>query len=238
MNSWSALVRLFYSISLTKLRLGLLGLLGVVAIALALVVGASDSFSPTQAAADLVDGYGLTLFVPIVTLVLAAAIFDSMVEDATLVYVWLRPVPRWHLASAATTAAVLAATPIVVVPLVVAALVAGGGTTVAVATALAATVAVIGYASLFVAVGLIARRSLTWGMVYILVWEALIARVGTASSRLSIQHYSRSVLAEVADVSLSGGGDAPLAAGLIVPLVVMAGGVALTAAWLRNTNVA
>lgn len=238
MTTWWALVRLFYSLSLTKLRMGLLSVLGLVAIAAALVVGSSEPFSATQAAADLVDGYGLTLLVPIVTLVLAAAIFDSMVEDSTLVYVWLRPVPRWHLASAATTAAVFAATPIVVVPLTVAALVAGGGAAVAVAAALSATVGVIGYASLFVAVGLIARRSLTWGMVYILVWEALVARVGTASSRLSIQHYSRSVLANVADVRLAEGGDASLAVGVIVPLLVVAAGVALTAMWLRNTNVA
>lgn len=238
MTTWLAMVRLFLSISLTKLRVTLLVVLGLVAVVLAVVVGQADNqTSAAQAAADLIDGYGLTIFAPIVTLVLASAVFDTLVEDSTLVYLWLRPVPRWHLAAAATTAAVLGAVPIVAAPLALAALVAKGGAAVALGTIAGSVVAVVGYAAIFVAVGLIARRSLTWGMVYILVWEALVARVGTTSSRLSIQHYSRSVLAQVADVSLSRG-DAPLAVAILVPLIVLAGGMLLVSIWLRNADVA
>lgn len=238
MTAWLALVKLFLSISLTKLRVALLGLLGLVAVVLAVVVSRTDSTSTVKTAADLIDNYGLTIFAPIVTLVLASAVFDTLVEDATLVYVWLRPIPRWQPALAATVAAVVGAAPIVIIPLTVAALLAGGGAAVAWGTIAGSAVAVVGYASLFVAIGLVTRRSLTWGMIYILIWEALVARVGTASSRLSIQHYARSALSEVADVVLAQGGDAPLAVAVIVPLAVLVTGVGLTTVWLQRANVA
>ncbi len=238
MTTWFALVKLFWSISLTRLRVVLLSALGLAAVVLALVAGQGDpTTSAAEAAATLIDGYGLTILTPIVTLVIASACFDNLVEDSTLVYLWLRPIPRWHLASAATVASVSAATPIVVIPLTLASIVAGGGPTVALGTIVSATVAVVGYSAFFVAAGLITRRSLTWGMVYILVWEAFIARVGTASSRLSVQHYSRSAMAEVADVALSGG-DAPLWVAITAPIMFLAVGLIITSVWLNRTNVA
>lgn len=238
MTTWLALVRLFWSIALTRVRVAILSLLGLVAVGLGVVVGQSDpTSSAAQAAASLIDTYGFTLLAPIVTLVIASACFDNLVEDSTLVYLWLRPIPRWYLASAAAAASVSAAAPIVGVPLVVAALVSGGGGAVVAGTIVGSVVAALGYAGFFVAAGLVTRRSLTWGMVYVLVWEAFIARVGTTSSRLSVQHYARSVMAEVANVTLEGG-DASLWLALATPVVFLVIGVALTSHWLRRTSVA
>lgn len=232
-----ALLGVLASSVLTKGRLAVLVVLGAIAIGVGVAVGASDNALPTQAGADLVNGYGLALLAPVVTLVLASAIFGNTVEDGTLVYLWLRPVGRATLALAGYLAAVLVALPAVVLPLVVAAALTGGGAELVVGVLLSSTLGVLGYAGLFVAVGLVVRRALAWGIVYILIWEGFIARAGTSSSQLSVQYYARSLLADLTDVPLRLSGASTVAA-VVVPLLAAGLGVAFTAWRLRRMSVA
>jgi ABC-2 type transport system permease protein len=231
------LVGVLAALALTRARLAALGMLGLLAVIVGAVVGRSDTVSALRAGADLVNGYGLTVLAPVVTLVLASAVLGDTIDDGTLVYLWLRPVGRATLAGAAYAASLLVALPVVVVPLAVAAAITGGGGALVVGAAASASLAVVGYAGIFVALGLIARRALAWGIVYILIWEGFIARAGTASSQWSVQYYARSVLADVADVSLRLG-DASLAAAVLMPMLFAAAGVALTARRLRRMSVA
>ena len=57
---------------------------------------------------------------PVTTLVFAAASLGDFREDGTLVYLWLRPVPRWQIIAAALGASITVTLPLVLVPLVVA----------------------------------------------------------------------------------------------------------------------
>lgn len=237
MSALGALVGLLARTALTRGRLAALGSLGLLAVLVGIAVGRSDTVSALRAGTDLVNGYGLTVLAPVVTLVLASATLGDTVDDGTLVYLWLRPVGRATLAIAAYLASVLVAAPVVVVPLAVAAAVTGGGIDLVAAAVASATLAVVGYAGLFVALGLIARRALAWGIVYVLIWEGFIARAGTASSRWSVQYYARSVLSDLTDVSLRLG-DAGLALAVVVPLLFAAAGVAVTAVRLSRMSVA
>ena len=53
--------------------------------------------NPEQAAADAVASYGLGILVPLATLWLGTSALGDLVEDRLLVYLWLKPVPRWQL---------------------------------------------------------------------------------------------------------------------------------------------
>ena len=101
MSAFAAIYRVVLGAIATKGRLVLLVALGAVAVLVGLLVGAADSVDPEQGAADLVNGYGLSVLAPVVSLVFAAAALGDMNEDNTLVYVWLRPVPRETIAGAA-----------------------------------------------------------------------------------------------------------------------------------------
>lgn len=237
MSTFVVLVRVLLGTSVSRGRLLGLASLGLVAIAVGTAIGMSSPTSPTTAGAELVSAYGLSILVPVVTLVLATGALGSCVEDNTLVYLWLRPVSRITLATAAITATVAVAAPMVVVPLTVAALLTGGGGSLVVATIVSSTMAVVGYAGLFVASGLLAKRALLWGVFYILIWEGFIARAGTSSSRFSVQYYARTVLSELSDVPLRLS-DAPIAAAFVVPIVVAAVGGAVTALRLQRMSVA
>jgi ABC-2 type transport system permease protein len=225
------------SATVTRARLaGLVGL-GLLAVVVGLAIGLAGPPSPTVAGADLVNLYGLGILAPVVTLVIASAVLGDTIEDNTLVYLWLRPIPRMTIAGSAGLASFAIAAPVVVAPLVVAAALTGGSGALLVGTALGAALAVLGYTGAFVLLGLLTKRSLLWGVMYILIWEGFIARAGTSSSQFSVQYYARSVLAEVADVSLRLG-DASMGAALTFPIVVTALALGIATVRLRHINVA
>lgn len=237
MTTYLALVRALLGGIASRARLGGLIALGVVAVLVAFVIAQSDPASPTQAGASLINVYGLTILVPVVTLVFASAALGDLVDDQTLVYLWLRPTARWLLAAAAFTAALVVAAPVAIVPLVLAAVVVDNTGGLVAGATLGAALGVAGYTGVFVALGLMARRALAWGLLYILIWEGFVARAGTSSSQLSIQYYSRSALGQLADVSLRLSG-ASMTTALLIPVAVAIVGIAVTTHRLRRISVA
>lgn len=181
--------------------LGLLAL-GAVGVLTALAIRSSDMVDHELAGARFVDTFGLALLAPVATLVFASAALGDPNEDGTLVYLWLRPVPRSRTVLAATASSIVVTWPVVVGPLVVAAAVTGGGPDLVRGTAVAASLAVVAYAAVFVAVGLRLRRALMWGLLYILIWEGFVAQANDSAARLAIRTYTRGLFADVADVYL------------------------------------
>jgi ABC-2 type transport system permease protein len=100
---------------------------------------------------------------------------------------------------AAFGATLTIALPVAVVPATLAAAVSGVGPELTVGALASTALATLGYASVFLGLGLVAKRALAWGLAYILIWEGAVARVARGAARLSIGSYSRSVLADLAD---------------------------------------
>ena len=176
---WGVLVR---SIA-TRLRVAALGLLGLGAVALGISVHVANPFDRADAAWSLVDTYGLSLLVPVVSLVFASAALGDVTEDGTLVYLWLRPYPRWQLAVAAFAASVTVVVPVAVLPLVLAAALTGEGGRLVAAAAAGGLLATIAYSAVFCGLGLRVRRALAWGLAYLLIWEQAVARVSHGAAR-------------------------------------------------------
>jgi ABC-2 type transport system permease protein len=221
----------------TRGRIAVLGLLGVVGIVVGIAVGAADVTDRAQAAADLVNGFGLTVYVPVVTLVFASAALGDPAEDGSLVYLWLRPVARWRIVAGALGATLTVTLPLVVVPMTVMAIVAGGDGGLVAGAALASAVGVVAYASLFCYVGLRVRRALVWGLAYVLLWEGFVSAAGDNAARLAVRSYTRSILARAGDVELRLGDISPAYA-IVVPLAVAGLAFFVTTRRLHRTEVA
>jgi ABC-2 type transport system permease protein len=167
-GSLLALYRLLLRTQITVPRLLGIAALGALSIVLGLFARLDDN-SP-QATVDAVASYGLGLLVPLATLWLGTSAVGDLVEDRLLVYLWLKPVPRWQLPAAAVLATVSVVVPLSVLPLTASALV--GAADVAWATLLAASLAALAYAGLFVAAGLWFRRAIWWGLAFVVIWDA------------------------------------------------------------------
>ena len=183
-------LRLLLSV-LAALALGGVGL--VVRLRTDAALGVDDEQVATLAATLV-----LTLYAPLLSLVQAAAVVGDLRDDGTLVYLWLRPVPRWRLAVSAALAVFLRSVPLAVLATVVLVAAAGGGPRLILAAGYAAVLACLGYAGLFSFLGLAVRRALVWGLVYVLVWEGVVGTFGALPARLAVSTYSSSWLAHVA----------------------------------------
>jgi ABC-2 type transport system permease protein len=235
MKQFGALYDLILRTQASRARLVMLLGLGVIGILIGFAIGAGDS-NP-DAGAEFINAWGLTIVVPVTTLVFASAALGDLIDDGTMVYLWLRPVARWKLAVAAAAASFTVVLPLVLLPLSIAAAATGKGSDLVVGTAVASTLGIAAYTGLFVTLGVRVRRSLLWGLLYIFIWEGFVARAGDTASRLAICSYTRSVLSDATGVELRLA-DVSTAYRYIVPLAVLAVALAYTTRRLRVQDVA
>lgn len=223
--------RLLLGGQLTRGRLVGLGVLSGISILLAVLSrGASD---PEEAAVGSLVEYGISLLVPLAAVLLAVPMLGNLIEDRLLVYLWLKPVPRWHLAVAAVAAVSTVLVPVVVLPIGVAAVISGIGGLVVPAIAASAVGAVV-YSALYVFAGARFSWGLWLALVYLALWENVLARISDGTARLSIRSYLLTIFEWGTDENVSGAGRANWAA-IAIPIVVTVIATALTA-WALNSR--
>jgi len=225
---------------LSRARVAAMAAIGIIGVLVAVAIRAADLTEGERTLAitrDLLGGYGLNLVVPVTALVFASAAFGDPTDDRTMVYLWLTPIPRWRLVAAGWAAALTVSGPVAVVPVVLAAAVAGADGRLVAASAAGASLATAGYTAVFLGLGLIVRRALAWGLVYVLIWELAVARVSKGAARLSVSVYSRSILSAVGEV-VKPRNAAAVSTSLIVLALVMAAATALTTRVLSRADVA
>ena len=227
-----ATIRVVYDVVLRQLvstaRIVALVLLSLTTTIAGFAIGTSDSASITDAA-GMIGNLGLAVVVPVVALVFAGAALGDLREDKTLVYLWLRPLPRLPIVVGAALAALTLVVPVAVPPVVLGAALTGAGEGIVGATALATLVAAVAYVGIFTLFGVWLRRYIVWGLGYILIWEGFIALGGAGVAQFAIRKYTRSILADItgADLRLA---DFNTATGVVVPLLVAVAALAI-ASW-------
>jgi len=226
-----ALIGVFVRSASTRGRMLGLFALGIFAIALAVVVRTAPD-ADADAPGTLVDALGLTLIVPVAALLVATATLGQLRSDQSLVYVWLRPVSRLSIAAAAWIASMLITLPTVALPLMVTAAMAGGDSDLVVATAVATVLGLAAYNGIFVALGLLTRHAAIWGLGYILVWEGVLAALGSGINRLALRNYTRSIMESM------GGADLPLANSSTTTAVIVLAAVAVVAVLVTGRRLA
>jgi ABC-2 type transport system permease protein len=226
-----ALYRLLLRTQVTLPRL--LGIAGLGAISILIGLFARWDDNQAQAAADGVTSYGLGLLVPLAALWFGTSAIGDLVEDRLLVYVWLKPVPRWQLPAAAVLATVSVVVPLTALPLTVSALFAGAGD-VAWATLLAASLGGFAYSGLFVAAGIAFRRAVWWGLVFVLIWEAVVAQAAEGTARFAVVGWSSPLLGLAPGIDVEPEAGAAAVALVVLPAIAVAGWLAATWRYRRT----
>ena len=180
-------------------RLLLIFLLAALPVVLAVILSAFASDDPgsnTRFIDSIVDGIIIAGVMPIVVMTLATAAFGNELEDRTLNVLVLKPVSRAAIVLPKLAASIVIAAPLVVVAGAAVTLIAieGGGTRAALATAAALLAGVVTYAAVFTWAGLMSSRALGFVLVYVFLWEGLLATFLSGIRYLSIRGYTLGIL--------------------------------------------
>ena len=142
----------------------------------------------------------VTTLLPIVGLVFGTAALGAELEDGTAVFLLVKPIDRWRIVVAKLIVAVgLSIALVAPASFVAGAILQPGGTGLsgavgaAVGTAVGATV----YATVFFALSLVTGRALAIGLVYVLVWEGVLAGLLEGIRVLSIRQYTLAISAAI-----------------------------------------
>ncbi|EGX60686.1 integral membrane protein [Streptomyces zinciresistens K42] len=190
--------RLTYRALLGRRRALILAALPVLLIALSVAVrvlaGADD-----QTAADLLGGLALATMVPIIGVIAGTGAIGPEIDDGSVVYLLSKPLKRPTIIFTKLIVAVAVTMVFSALPTFIAGFILNGnGQQIAVAYTVAALVASIAYAALFLLLGTVSRHAVVFGLVYALVWEALFGSLVPGARTLSVQQWSLAVAQKVA----------------------------------------
>jgi ABC-2 type transport system permease protein len=189
----------------------LVALLGALPILIALLVRASGRVTHLDAATEaILDRLVISTLVPLVALVFGTAALGSELDDGTAIYLIAKPVARWRIVAAKViVAAGLAVAVTAPSAFVAAAILSSGdaGLGPAVGYAAGAAVAATLYAAVFLALSLVTGRALAIGLIYILVWEGILAGLFEGTRTFSIRQYALGIADLIGGGSKAASGD-------------------------------
>jgi len=167
-----------------------------VGLAASLVVFASPGFGYSRGFVNgLVDGVVIAVVLPLVTMALATTAFGNELEDRTLGYLALTPVPRWWIVLSKFAAGFLVAGPLLVVSGAVSTLIGlHGDLRAATAVGVSLLLGTLAYTAIFIWAGLIAPRALSFALVYVFLWEGVLSTFLGGIRYLSVRGYALAIL--------------------------------------------
>ncbi|MFF6999528.1 ABC transporter permease [Streptomyces sp. NPDC008313] len=229
--------RLTYRGLLGRRRALILGALPVLLVVISVVVRALTG-ADDQVAADVLGGFALATMVPIIGVIAGTGAIGPEIDDGSVVYLLAKPLKRPTIIFTKLIVAVAVTMVFSAVPTFVAGLILNGnGQQIAVAYTVAALVASIAYAALFLLLGTITRHAVVFGLVYALVWEALFGSLVAGARTLSVQQWSLAVAHKVTGGDLVTS-DVGLTTAVILLVAVTAGATWYAGQKLRTLTLA
>ena len=176
-------------------RLLVLTLISLLPVGVVALIAQLDEVDTAGIVGNSFEPLVVSLILPLVVMVLASSAFGNEVEDRTLSLLTTKPVPRWSLVLAKLVGTILVAGPIMVgVSVILLALPPDREGGVIAAAAAGTAVGVVVYAAVFTWAGLVTTRALAFGLVYVLLWEALITSFLGGTRYLSVRSYMIGVM--------------------------------------------
>ncbi|HEY7381748.1 MAG TPA: ABC transporter permease [Gaiella sp.] len=207
-----------------------LGLVALPVLAGVLFHVADSDVTSAEYADDVTATLVASGILPLVMLLFGTSAFGNELGDRTLGYLVLKPLPRWRIVAPKLFATLLVGgLPIAVSGFVLVAVVEDGALGGATATGVGLAVGAAAYAAVFTWAGLVTRHALVFGLVYVFVWEAVLAAYLDGIRFLSVRRYTLSIVNGLdddrlrsMDVSLGLGGGLAGAALVITAFTALA----------------
>ncbi|MDQ1027666.1 ABC-2 type transport system permease protein [Streptomyces umbrinus] len=211
--------RLTYRGLLGRRRALILGALPALLIVISVAVRAFTG-TDDQVASDVLGGFALATMVPIIGVIAGTGAIGPEIDDGSVVYLLAKPVKRPTIIFTKLIVAIAVTMAFSAIPTFLAGMILNGnGQQIAVAYTVAALVASIAYAAMFLLLGTITRHAVVFGLVYALVWETLFGSLVSGARTLSVQQWSLAVAQKVSGGDLVTS-DVGLTTGTVLLVVV------------------
>ena len=246
-----------FSLTLRQLtgsrRQAILWLFAASPLAMAILIRVLSDDYTSVIVGQLFDLLLVAVVLPLVVAILATTALGDDVEDRTLSYILLRPIPRWQIVAAKyVSVVVLSAVPL----LLMGAAMAGVAfideaedlndyenvirPILGVVAGLA--LGVLAYSAAFMWLGLISGQALGLAIVYVFVWEGVAANIFSGIRYLSIRSYSLITMREAGgstlyEISPVAGAEIGIAVALGGAAAIVIAFLALTLVQLKNMDV-
>jgi ABC-2 type transport system permease protein len=179
--------------TLGRRRAFLFAIPAVVLIVLTLVLRASHPAGGDQWPSEVLGDFGFSVLLPLTALIIGTGVLGAEIDDGSAIHLLATPVPRSTVV--VTKFAVAAAMTMVfaAVPELIAGLIAPHTGKLAVALFAGALVGSVIYSAVWVAASVVTTRAIALGLLYVLIWEGLLATLVGGARILSVAHYSLGV---------------------------------------------
>ena len=174
--------------TLGRRRAFLFAVPAVILIALTLVLRASHPAAllwPDQVLGD----FGFSVLLPLTALIIGTGVLGAEIDDGSAIHLLATPVRRSAVVFTKFAVATVLTMLFAAVPELIAGLLAPHSTKLAVALFTGALVGSVIYSAVFVMASVLTTRAIAVGLLYVLIWEALLSNFVSGARLLSVGHY-------------------------------------------------
>jgi ABC-2 type transport system permease protein len=151
---------------------------------------------------EFLGDFGFSVVLPLTALIIGTSVLGAEIDDGSVVHLLATPVPRSQVVLSKFLVAAALTIVFGAVPEYLAAVIAKGPTnSLAVGLLAGALVASVVYNAIFVMLSVLTSRAIAAGLLYLLVWEGLLANLVSGVGLLSVSQYSLSVANAIAHTS-------------------------------------
>src|SRR3984885_12954156 len=167
----------------------------------------------------ILGDFGFTVILPLTALIIGTSVLGAEIDDGSIVHLLATPVRRLSVVLSKFAAAVLLTVLFGALPEYLAATIAKGpADKLSLGLLAGALVASVAYNALFVMLSLLTTRAIAVGLLYVLIWEAVLGNFVSGARLLSVGQYSLGVANGIAH-------DSALNAGLTLTTAVIMGAI-------------
>ena len=180
---------------LSRRRTVLLLLLGGVLVLAALLFRlAGEEARALRFTSNLLSNLGVGTLMPLVALLFGTGALGAEIEDGTAIFLLAKPISRQTIVLTKLAVAAACSAAVTCVPMLLAGAVGAGGLGDGLVVGLVAAAAIgsVLYCAVFVALSLVTRRALVFGLAYMIIWEGLLAGFFAGTRTLSIRQQTLS----------------------------------------------
>jgi ABC-2 type transport system permease protein len=168
--------------------------------------------------------FGFSVILPLTALIIGTSVLGAEIDDGSIVHLLATPVRRSSVILTKFCIGALLTMAFVAVPELIAGIIAGGAGKLAFGLFVGALAGSVVYNALFVMLSVLTTRAIAVGLLYVLIWEAVLGNFVSGARVLSVEQYSLGIANSIAHYPA-------LNAGLTLSTAVIMGAI-VTAATL------